>query len=196
MARNPESETSPSLLERLRTQPGDQAAWGAFVARYCPRIYAWCRQWGVQEADAQDITQEVLLKLAQKMGAFQYDPSRSFRAWLKTLTQHAWSDFVADRKRGRPLGAMAEPSWETLPARDDLVERLDAVFEQELLDEAMARVRLRVKPHTWDAFRLQALEGLSGADTAARLNITVTSAFVNRCRVQKMIEEELEKLAK
>jgi RNA polymerase sigma-70 factor (ECF subfamily) len=196
MATGPGSHTSPTLLGRLREQPGDQTAWEAFVDKYGPKLFAWCRQWGLQEADAQDVTQDVLLKLARKMENFQYDPGRSFRAWLKTLAQHAWSDFVTARTRARVTSTVPDGGdrLETLEAGEDLVRRLDAVFEQELLQEAMARVRLRVQPQTWEAFRLQALEGLSGADTADRLGMKLTSVFVARSRVQTMLKEEVEKL--
>ena len=50
-----------------------------FMARYGPKIHAWCRRWGLQEADAQDVTQMVLLRLSVKVREFVYDPSRSFR---------------------------------------------------------------------------------------------------------------------
>jgi RNA polymerase sigma-70 factor (ECF subfamily) len=69
----------------LRRRPVDQAAWAEFVDRYGP------------QADAQDVT--VLVKLAQKMRSFSYDPAKSFRSWLKTLTHHAWHDFVEGRRR-------------------------------------------------------------------------------------------------
>jgi WD40 repeat protein len=63
MGRTPEARTSPTLLGRLRRSPADQAAWAEFVDRYGPRIYAWCRHWGLQEADAQDVAQAVLHRL-------------------------------------------------------------------------------------------------------------------------------------
>src|SRR5947207_12728770 len=94
-----DSGTRVSLLGRLRRDPTNPVAWEEFVEHYGVRIYGRCRKWNLQEADAQDVTQNVLLKLAEKMRDFQYDASRSFRAWLKTLTHHAWSDFVEGRQR-------------------------------------------------------------------------------------------------
>src|SRR5437899_6570468 len=88
------SLTSPTLLGRLRHAPTDQEAWSEFVDRYGPKIYAWCRQWGLQEADAEDVTQAVLLRLAERMRDFAYDVGKSFRGWLRTLTHHALSDFA------------------------------------------------------------------------------------------------------
>src|SRR5438093_13499716 len=99
MDRAPDESTSASLLARLRHAPMDQAAWRQFVQRYGGQIYGWCRHWRLQEADALDVTQDVLLKLAAKMCSFSYDSSRSFRGWLRTLAHHAWRDFVDGRKR-------------------------------------------------------------------------------------------------
>ena len=83
------STTSVTLLARLRRDPTDQAAWCDFVTRYGPKILQWCRRWRLQEADAQDVTQDVLLKLHSLMATFSYDASRSFHGWLKTLAHHA-----------------------------------------------------------------------------------------------------------
>ncbi len=82
--------TSLTLLGRLRQDPKDQTARSEFVARYAPRILHWCRGWGLQESDARDVTQEVLLKLNRLIATFVYDPSGSFRGWLKTLASPAW----------------------------------------------------------------------------------------------------------
>ncbi len=59
--------TNASLLRRVRVDAADQAAWSEFVNRYGGQVYAWCRKWHMQEADAQDVTQTVLVKLAVKM---------------------------------------------------------------------------------------------------------------------------------
>src|SRR5215471_18205451 len=99
MAGMADSGTRITLLGRLRRDPTNQAAWEEFVRQYGGKIYGWCRKWNLQEADAQDVTQNVLLKLAQKMREFTYDPSGSFRAWLKIITHHAWQDFLEARHR-------------------------------------------------------------------------------------------------
>ncbi|HVK10034.1 MAG TPA: sigma-70 family RNA polymerase sigma factor [Gemmataceae bacterium] len=188
-----DSHTSATLLSRLRQVPPDQAAWARFADRYGRKIYGWCRQWRLQEADAEDVTQGVLLKLADKMRAFEYDPAKSFRAWLKTVTRHAWLDACS----GRPAaagGSQAVALLQTVEAREDLVRRLDDEFDRELLDEATARVRMRVAPRTWDAFERLAVRGESGADAARALDMKVATVFVARSKVQKMLQEELRKL--
>ena len=110
-----EFATRVTLLGRLRAAPDDPAAWCEFVAWYGGKIYAWCRAWGLQEADAQDVTQEVFLNLSVRMHDFRYDPRGSFRAWLKTLTHHAWQDYLEKQRRpGR--GSGSESAMECLAA--------------------------------------------------------------------------------
>jgi RNA polymerase sigma factor (sigma-70 family) len=189
--------TSATLLERLRRSEVDQEAWAEFVRRYGPLLYRWCRHWNVQEADAQDVTQAVLTRLVVKMKAFEYDAARSFRAYLKTLAGYAWRDLLEGRKRGG-VGS-GDTAYlerlETIEARDDLLRRLDEEFDHEVLEEAMVRVRERVAAHTWEAFRLTALEGLPGADAAAQLGMKVYTVFKAKNKVQKMLQEEVARLS-
>ena len=188
-----DSDTSLTLMERLQNNPGDPQAWSLFVERYQPRIRAWCLNWGTQDSDADDIAQEVLVKLFAAFGKFRYDPARSFRAWLKTVTQHAWSDFIAARRKdpshnAGPVDTIADSA----EAQSDLERQLEDAFDHELLELAMHRVKKRVKPGTWDAFQLTAIDGLSGVDAARKLQIPVAHVFVAKNRVQKMLQEEVQ----
>jgi RNA polymerase sigma-70 factor (ECF subfamily) len=196
MAGNTTSQTSPSLLARLRHDPTDQASWRRFVEQYGPKIYGWCRKWKLQDADAQDVTQTVLARLAAKMRSFAYDPARSFRGWLKTLASHARSDFLARRQRnGLVCGDdTAVAVLETVEARQDLVQRLEEAFDREVLEAAMVRVRLRIEARTWEAFRLTALEGLSGAAAAEQLHIKVAAVYVAKREVKKRLTAEIRRL--
>jgi RNA polymerase sigma-70 factor (ECF subfamily) len=192
----PDVRTSASLLHRVQNDAGDQAAWGTFVERYGPLIHAWCRHWQLQESDAQDVTQDVLVQLVDKLRRFHYDRSRSFRAWLKTLVHHAWQDFL-DRRRRAGLGSGDSAVWErlqTVEARADLEQQLQEAFDKEVLEEALARVRQRVAPHTWEAFCLLTFEGLSGAEVAPRVGMQVTMVYVAKSKVQKMLREEVDRL--
>lgn len=191
-----ESGTRITLLSRLRHDPSDAAAWDEFVEHYGPRIYAWCRRWGAQRTDAEDITQTVLLKLIRKMGDFARDPSRSFRAWLKTVTHHAWYDCRKGLRRpGQGSGdSVFVRLLDSVEARDDLVRRLEEEYDRQLLEDAMLLVRLRVAPPTWEAFRLTALEQMSGAEVGKRLGMPASQVFVYKFRVQKMLKEEMIRL--
>jgi RNA polymerase sigma-70 factor (ECF subfamily) len=188
--------TRLTLLGRLRRDPTDQAAWSEFVEHYGRHIYRWCRQWKLQDADAEDVTQDILMKLARKLRDFAYDPSRSFRSWLKTIAHHAWRDFVDDRRRTQAGSgdSQVRELMQTLAAREDLAQRLEEAFDHELLETAKVQVRLRVAPHTWEAFRLVALEGLPAAEVAAKVHMQVAMVYVAKSKVQKMLQEEIQQL--
>ena len=63
MSAAPSHGSSTLLLQRLLRCPTDAAAWDQFVRRYSGTIYHWCRRYRLQDADAQDVTQMVLVKL-------------------------------------------------------------------------------------------------------------------------------------
>src|SRR5579871_3849706 len=93
----PES-TSLSLLERIKAH--DQAAWERMVGLYSPLVYLWCRQAGLQAADAADVGQEVIHTVARKITRFRRDrPSATFRGWLRTMTRHKVVDHVRRQRR-------------------------------------------------------------------------------------------------
>jgi RNA polymerase sigma-70 factor (ECF subfamily) len=187
-----DADTSLTLLERLQKNPDDPQAWTLFIERYQPRIRRWCVTWGLQDCDADDVAQDVLVKLFAALRKFQYDPTRSFRAWLKTVTQHAWSDFVAARRR-RPGQAPSgiDTIADSAEAQSDLERQLEDAFDRELLEAAMHRIKGRTKPVNWEAFHLTAMEGLSGAEVARKLAIPVGHVFVAKHRVQKMLQDEV-----
>jgi RNA polymerase sigma factor (sigma-70 family) len=195
MSALPDAPTSPTLLGRLRDL-ADAQAWKEFVRRYGPGIYGWCRQHGLQDADAQDVTQCVLTKLALALQTFEYDRRKSFRGWLATVTHNAWCDFLENRRKdeqGSGNGRLQQ--WlESLPAAPCLADGLEQEFQREQLDEAITRVGLRVERHTWEAFWLTALEGLSGKAAARRLGISVGAVYVAKSRVQDMLRQEITKL--
>jgi RNA polymerase sigma-70 factor (ECF subfamily) len=191
MATKPQKDTSLTLLERVQKFPADLEAWDEFVRRYQPMIRAWCLKWGLQSSDADDVAQDVLVNLLTAMRTFRYDPARSFHAWLKTVTQHALSQFSAGRRREPGQIGPDIPIAELVDARVDLEQRLESLFDRDLFAIAMRRVEKRVKPVTWDAFRLMALDGLTGQDAARRLGIPVAHVFVARNRFQKLLQEEV-----
>lgn len=189
--------TSATLLGRLRDRITDPAPWAEFTARYEPLIAAWGRRWGLQEADVADVGQTVLLRLAERLGTFEYDPAKSFRAYIKTLAKYAWLDLLEARRKPGAGGSgetAVLQSLDQVAARDELSDRLADEFDRELYERAAGAVRARVEPHTWDAFLKTALDGLSGAEAAAQLGLEVATVFKAKSKVQKMLRDEIRKL--
>lgn len=190
-------QTTGIMLALVKKEPFEGEIWDAFVQKYQPSVLSWCQRWGLQDADAHDLTQDVFLKLLAKMRDFQYDPNSSFRAWLKTVVQHMILDFVAKQSKQRGSGdSDALRLLHQVEARVDLIQRLEEAFDQELMTAAMERVKQRVEPHTWEAFRLTHLEQLPGTEAATRLSMRVAHVFVAKRRVLRMVQEEISNLEK
>jgi RNA polymerase sigma-70 factor (ECF subfamily) len=195
MPKSSDKDTSLTLMMRVQQDPADSQAWDEFVQRYQPIIRAWCLRWGSQPSDADDVAQQVLVRLLGAMKKYHYNSSAGFRGWLKTVTHNAWLDFVGSRPRTSAkdqehLASIADSH----DALADLENQMEHAFEQELLDLAMRRVEGRVKPTTWEAFRLTHIQNLSGTEAADQLNVPVSQVYVAKHRVVKLLKEELQGL--
>src|SRR3954447_10867278 len=95
-------DTRASLLLRLR-DPRDETAWAEFVDLYAPLVYAYARKQGLQDADAADLSQDVLLSFAGAVSRLEYDPARGlFRNYLFTVVRHKLSDWRSAGKNRTP----------------------------------------------------------------------------------------------
>ena len=188
--------TCPTLLARLRHDPSNEAAWDEFVEHYGRHIYRWCRQWRLQDADAEDVAQEILLKLARKLRDFAYDPEEQFPRVAQNGCPSRLAGFCrrpAPRLGRSPTstsGSCCNPSKRAKTSSRSW--RRPSIYE--LLEAAKVQVRLRVAPHTWEAFRLVAIEGLPVAEVAAKVHMQVAMVYVAKSKVQKMLQEEIQKL--
>jgi RNA polymerase sigma-70 factor (ECF subfamily) len=91
--------TRPSLLVRVRNA-SDADAWRTFVAVYAPVVYRYARRQGLQDADAGDLTQEVMSELSRAIRDFTYQPERGrFRSWLRTIARRKLWQFQRRRRR-------------------------------------------------------------------------------------------------
>lgn len=174
--------------------PHDEQAWQDFVDQYRPRLLAWCRSKGRQDADAEDLVQDVLTKVIRLMrgGKFAYDPSRNFSGWLRRV----WWTALSDAVRALPPGANGGGDSSLL---EDLVDgrvpaELEGEFERELLHEAMARTELLVSTRDWRIFMDVAMTGRSLSEVAAEHQLTAAAAGMVKLRVQRQISQMLERL--
>ena len=181
--------TSPSLLERLRIER-DQGDWRRFVDLYTPLLFFWARRTGLGQEDAEDLVQDVFEVLLRKLTEFRYDPNRSFRSWLRTITLNKWRD---RQRRAAHVPAVTEVPMSEIPAPepDDLSE---AEYRQQLVGRAMEMIQPEYQPTTWRAFWETAVAGRSPADVAAELGLSRNAVYVARCRVLERLRHELDGL--
>ena len=88
-------KTEPTDLI-VRARAGDSQAWGDLYREFAPAIFRFCRRAMPTREDAEDATMEIFMKLREKL--LQYDPGRSFTAWLyRVAANHCW-DMLRRRK--------------------------------------------------------------------------------------------------
>ena len=188
--------TRVTLLLRIR-DADDSDAWRQFVDLYAGVIHGFYRKRGLQDADAADLTQEVLRAIVAGVGRLEYDPARgSFRAWLFTIARNKLRDFLEHRRR-RPAdsgeGSTTCERIEFLAAPEETSD-WDRGYEMRLFAWAAEQVRCTVDEKTWQAFRLTAIEGKPGREVADSLGMSVGAVYVAKSRFLARLQREVEQI--
>jgi RNA polymerase sigma-70 factor (ECF subfamily) len=183
--------TPVSLLERLR-RPDEQAAWEQFVELFTPFLYHCARRLGLRSGDAADLVQDVFAALVQKLPEFSYDPGRSFRAWLRTVTLNKFRENYRRRAVSAPAGA--EPLAGELASPDPALAFDEAEYRRHLTARALEVMRAHFQPATWKACWEHAVVGRPAAEVAAELDLSEGAVYVATHRVLRRLRQELEGL--
>lgn len=177
--------TRASLLIRLR-DPRDHEAWVEFVTQYEPAIYRMLRRTGLQDADAREVLQDLLLAVNRNIKRWHHGAEYgSFRGWLRQVSRNLVVSWV--RRQRRQLATtpvdldslrdsdLAPPGLET--------EEFDRELRRVLFQTASEKVRAEVHPQTWQAFWDVAVSGISVEETARKLGMTTGAVRVAKCRM-------------
>ena len=130
--------TSTSLLIRLR-KSDDREAWSRFVNLYGPLIYKWAKRTGLNADDAADLVQDVMTLLVRKLPAFEYDQSRSFRSWLKTVTINKWAEKC--RRKSLPMSNATQSGLARIPEHQ-ASDIWEADYRRQVVTQAMELLSL------------------------------------------------------
>ena len=195
---NSNPPTQPTLLVRIR-DARDQEAWGRFVDLYAPLVYGFLHKRGLQDADAADLTQDVMRQVAAASHSLEYDARRgSFRGWLFTVVQNRLTDHW--RREGlRERGAGDTDAQQQLnevpqPGGLDASAQWDADYERQLFQFAANIVKQDFGEATWQAFWWTAVEGRPGQEVADELGITVAAVYLAKGRVMTRLKEQVKLL--
>lgn len=186
--------TRLSLLVRLG-DARDDAAWSQFVEIYAPLVYGFARKHGLQDADAADLTQDVLQAVSGAIRRLDYDPRRgSFRGWLFTVVRNKLRNFFAAQKRpGRGSGdSDARQVLDEVPAREqEQTAWWDEEYERRVFAWAAEQVRGHFAESTWQAFWQTAVEGQTGPQAARSLGISVAAVYLAKGRVMARLKQTI-----
>lgn len=183
MASSP--KTRASLILRLRT-PADAEAWEEFTQIYRPLIFRIAISRGLQPADANDVVQEAMSRVAKSIRLFDPDPDKgSFRGWLSRITRNLVIEFLRNKNRLPKTGddSAVYQLVQSKPDPSSESKLFDLEYERQLFAWAAAKAESRFEPATWQAFWETAVENKPVSEVAKRLNISRGAVYIARSRV-------------
>ncbi|MGB7325153.1 MAG: sigma-70 family RNA polymerase sigma factor [Rubripirellula sp.] len=188
-------ETHPSLLVRIRDS-ADRDAWFEFAEVYRPVIVRVARARGMQDADADDLAQRVLVSVAGAIERFDPGGQAKFRTWLRRVIDNAIINAVRRPRPDRGSGGMeTNVEARNLASSDgpdtDLV-RIE--YRRQVFAWAARRVRDEFSDSTWQSFWLTAVDEHSVDEAADQIGRTRGSVYASRSRVMRRLVEVIEQL--
>lgn len=182
--------TRPSLLLRVRSGT-DQAAWNEFVEIYGPMIFRFCRFRKLQESDAADVTQDVLVRLSKTMPSFEYQPEMGrFRDWLGKVVFREMLRHWNKLKKHNANEVIVESNTPDATSDSDWID----FFQSEILRRSFNLIRSEFEPETIQIFELAWNDDLSATEVAKKLETSVDKVYVAKSRVLKRLRQEVVRL--
>lgn len=196
-------DTRYSLIARLplaNVEAGAQAAWQEFVEAYEPFLYGFARKHGMQDTDAHELVQLVLVAVAKNVAKWQPgaegDARPRFRAWL---TKVARNQLINQWKASRAAGLGGTTNLRRLHdeedgAANDALGEEQIAYRREVFLYCAARVKQEVQSQTWAAFWATTVDGLTCAQAADQLGMKLGSVYAARTRVIARLRTEAKRL--
>lgn len=191
-------ETRESLLALLG-DADDRDAWEQFAAIYRPVIYRLGRQRGMQDADAQDLSQQVLVSVASSIGRWEkQNESTRFRHWLKRVTRNAIINALSRKPRdqaaggttiGRVLQQYADENEAAAVSNSETEKQIETEYRREIYLQAADRVQADVDPGTWQAFQQTVVQGREISEVADELGKSTGTIYAARSRIMRRLRE-------
>ena len=171
--------TSLPLLDKLRVRR-DHVSWSEFVDLYAPVLYRWNLAAGMQPADAQEIVQEVLLFVHERLETFEWRRPGAFRTWLRRVTVNK----TRALRRRKILEARVGTPADDIDSYPD--PRLDASwaahYAEDLFQRACEMVRPLVEDTTWKIFMRVYVDRQPPATVAREFGVSRNKVYVAQCR--------------
>jgi RNA polymerase sigma factor (sigma-70 family) len=201
MNRESSISTRASLIESIKNID-DHQSWSQFVSIYGQLIRRLGLSACLNEDEADEVVQDVLISVARHIGSFKYDPKvSSFKNWLSKMTR--WRIQSQRRKRWRQkltIGNDPDDSRSTglleripSPPSDNV---LDAEWAREMFEAAIGRVKKKVDAKQYQMYFLHVLKARDVADVCCQLKVNRGQIYLAKFRIQRAIEKELSLMAK
>ena len=177
-------ETSLSLISRLQ-QLGDGASWAEFLRLYQPVVYRVARRRGLQEADAQDVVQQVFVSISRSIATWQGGADLPpFRAWLTVITRNAILKSLTRQPRDSAAGTSSVMEMlHQLPDCGETASDFQIETQREIVRRAAEQIRTEFTAEIWTLFWQTAIDGVPIAEIAGSTRRSPGSIYIARHRV-------------
>ena len=174
-----------------RCVAGDAAAWEEIVRHFNRRIYNICYRFTGSADDADDMTQEVFIKVYRTLSSFDQEKG-SFQTWVTTMTRNLLVDHFRKSKMDRATDSMDETATEDAdsPALSEQIADQGPSPDQKILtretQELVQKALQKLSPELREAVILRDLQDMDYRDIALALKVpegTVKSR-INRGRTE------------
>ncbi|MEM9645573.1 MAG: sigma-70 family RNA polymerase sigma factor [Planctomycetota bacterium] len=184
--------TSISLLLRLQDSGNSslEEDWNEFVSIYAPMIYQWSVQRGLQEADASDLSQDVLIKLYRNVPKLNVDPDRRFRGYLAEATRNSVINLARARKRRGERSLELEKFVDRLEVQPDLIPE-DEEYCCGLYRRALQVMKSELSEQKWKICVGLFVDGKNADEIASELGVKKNFVYTTKSRVTKRLRERL-----
>ena len=189
-------ETNHSLIARVQDL-GDGASWTEFLGIYQPVVYRMARRRHLQDADAQDIVQQIFLSIAKSIESWESGVGKPpFRAWLTTIARNAITKALVRRPRDQATGATS--AAEFLAAHPEPAATASEILveaRKEIIRWATEQIRAEFSDEIWKLFQLTAIDGVPIGDVAQSSGRSVGSIYIARFRVITRLKEKIQEVS-
>lgn len=187
-------ETRESLILRLHDAE-DREAWEQFTEIYRPVVYRLARLNGLQDADAQDLSQRVLLSVSQSISDWEPRPGVRFRHWLSRVAKNAVVNLLTRKPRDLAQGGsdLLPVLAEQAAGESGIGQTYEQEYQRQLYRRAADVVRSRADETTWLAFSLTMIDGHSVEYASQQLGLSVGSIYAARSRIVRRLRVEVDR---
>ena len=196
--------TDKSLLARVRA--GDEISWRDFYVAYKPLILLCGGDCGLTKDEKEELVSRVMEELFRKdiVGkydpdhipddvCFKYDPAKGrFRHFLRKIIRNQAIRIY--RRRSSCLSLDAETLPPGIPATDEWEKNWEENWRQHVLAMALTELKTHVRPETYVAFEMYAIQNRPVQEVAKFLNLSVSSVYTAKSRCIASLKEIIARL--
>ncbi len=180
--------TRATLLLRVK-DAGDRSAWDEFYRLYAPLLYRYARARGLGRADAEEVRDQCMQIVSQKIGRFDYDKRKGgFKNWLFRIARGRVIDHLRKRREKSADTSDLRRLVDSETAPDEQWERQ---WRNEHLRYCVARVRHRVSEQHYRAFCMLLYDEARVEDVCKALGMNRNQIYKAKSRVLEQVREVL-----